>query len=524
MTKQYHVAIFNRKSRSEGDTDETLRNHRQITRRLCEEKGYTYDEYEEIISGASKFEERKELKRLLENIEKGMYDAVVTVKISRLARSGVNSHIIADTLAENNVLLITVKEGTFDLNINAQRTLYDIQSAVNSSEFRTIKDQMRTGMILKAKRGEYVSAKAPYGYDVSIVNKIRTLKPNNDAPTVKLCYDLAEKGFSMKQIVSELNLRGLKSSNGGKFAFKSVQNILKNKQYTGTLLFKLSDKKGKITDDIEVPDAFTSIVSMEQWLKVQDAIKERTSGDNEVRNRSRGEVRTILKDLIYCQCGYKMNFQWNPSRRQLIVKKCRCGMRGILEKNFMEYFWNELISVEKKFRKEWEKALDTSSEDTANEIKTQIDNLNSTKKKLKNRVDKAREKYLDEEFTKEEWLLVKNKSEKEIKEIETNIVELNKRLTAVDTATVVKKYEDRLRWITEVRRIAGKRKGKLTRRVGEDKIPVIQPEDYPEVNRLLKLVIDKIYYRRDDIHTWVDEEGNVEVEKGVFVNVWFITR
>jgi site-specific DNA recombinase len=521
MTKQYHVAIFNRRSRSEGDTEETLRNHRQMTRKLCEEKGYTYDEYEEVISGASKIEERHELKRLLENIEKGMYDAVVTVKLSRLARSGIYSHIIADSLTENNVLIITVKEGTYDLTIDSQRLQYDIVAAFNSNEWRTIRNQMRTGMMEKAKRGEYVSAKAPFGYEAVIKKKIRTLQPNEHAPTVKLTFDLAEQGFSMKQIVKEFNLRSLKTSTGGRFSFKSVQNILKNKQYTGTLVFRFSDKKGNITNNIEVPDAFPEIVSMEQWLKVQDAIKERTSGDNEVRNRTRGEVRTILKDLLYCQCGAKMGFQTTTS---LMVKKCKCGMRGITEKGLLEYFWEELINVEKHFRKEWEKALDTSSEVTTKDFIAQIQALTSSKDKITAKLKRIRDAYADGTFTKEEYLTDKADYEKGKHEIESNIAELNKRLTAVDTVALSKKYEDRLHWISEVRRIASMREGKFVNPVGQITIPRIAPEDYPEVNRVLKLVIDKIHYRRDDEHIWMDEEGNAEIEKGPFINIGITTR
>jgi site-specific DNA recombinase len=525
MSKQYHVAIFNRKSRSDGDTDETLRNHRQITERLCKENGYTYDTFEEVISGASRFEDRIKLREMLEEIDKGKYDAVVTVELSRLARSGHYSQTIADTLAENNVLIITPKE-TIDLSIDSQRLLYDIQSAVNSNEYRVIRNRMRNGIIEKAKRGEYVSGKAPFGYDVVIVNKIRTLKPNANSDTIKLCYDLAEKGFGMKQIVKELNLKGLKSSSGGKFAFKSVQNILKNKQYTGTLVFRLSDKKGNLTEEIEVPNAFPEIISLDQWERVQNAIKARTSGDNEVRNRSRGLVRTILKDLLYCgNCGAKIGFQLNPTRDYLIVKKCRCGMGGITERKLLDYVWEELINVENHFRKEWEKALDTSSEDTINNITAQIDLLASSKERLNKKLIRARDTYLEEVFTKEEYLSAKADIEKEIHEVELNLAELDKRLSAVNKEALVKKYEDRLHWISEVKRIASKREGKLVRPIGEVKIPNIPPEDYPEVNRVLKLVIDKIHYKRnDEDHIWMDEEGNPEVEKGPFINVRITTR
>lgn len=61
------VAIYNRISRDNGESDDVLLNHRTITTRLCESKGYQYKLYEEIESGG-KFEERTELLRMLRHI------------------------------------------------------------------------------------------------------------------------------------------------------------------------------------------------------------------------------------------------------------------------------------------------------------------------------------------------------------------------------------------------------------------------------------------------------------------------
>ncbi|MBT2656581.1 recombinase family protein [Bacillus sp. ISL-18] len=479
MAKQ-HVAIFNRKSRSEGDTDQTLQNHRQITREICKKNGFSYTEYEEIVSGASKWEERHELIRLLDDVEKGLYYAVVITEISRLSRSGHYSQIIADTLAENNVLIITQKE-TIDLNNSNQRLLYDISSAVNSNEYRVIRHRMRTGTVEKAKRGEYVASKSPFGYEAIVIDRKRTLVPTEEAEIVKTIFNMAEQGHGMKDIAKRVNK-----------PYKSVNNILYNKQYTGTLVFHLKDKKGNITEVIEVPEAFEAIVSMEQWLRVQEAIKARLSGDNEVRNRSRGEVRTILKDLVYCDnCGAKIGFQYNPDK-DLMAKKChKCGSKGINEKRLLAEFYNQLEFVEHYWNKEWQKVLDNSSDVNTNDLTVQLEALKSAKGKCSTKLKRSREAYTDGIFTKEEYLSDKADIEKDIKQLEANIREVEQQIAEADIISAEKKLQEKLTILEKVKKAT----------------------DKAEINRLLKLIIDRVYYQRhEEFIVGSQANGEPEIE------------
>ncbi|MCM3272978.1 recombinase family protein [Paenibacillus elgii] len=376
------VCIFNRKSRSDGDTDTTLLNHRTITTELCKRVGVRYTEssiYEEILSGGTKFEERTELLRMLRDIESGLYHAVVVVELQRLARSGHLSQMIADTLEKANCLIITPTL-TYDLRNKEHRLMYDMVSSLGVYELKTTDNRMREGYITKARAGHYVSAQAPYGYDAVwddvIKRRHRTLVPNDKAKYAQLIFQLADEGYSLRDIKEELDKRGIRSSYGNKWYIRTLQHILNNKQYLGILIVQLTDKyTKKVSEIIETHNAFPALVTVEQFIRVQLAIKGRLSGGMETRTRSRGSVRTILKDLVFCNvCNRKTGYTTSSNQKHvLVVKKCECGNRGVLEATLRERFYEQLAFVEQYWREEWDKILNGSIGSSTNNLEWKTD-------------------------------------------------------------------------------------------------------------------------------------------------------
>ncbi|MFB5932372.1 recombinase family protein [Peribacillus frigoritolerans] len=118
------VAIYNRISRDNNESEDVLLNHRTITKRLCESKSNKYKLYEEIESGG-KFEERKVLLQLLKDIAQGLYDGLVVVELSRIARDNLYSQMIAKVLEENDVPIITPSR-IFNLNDESDRFMFDV--------------------------------------------------------------------------------------------------------------------------------------------------------------------------------------------------------------------------------------------------------------------------------------------------------------------------------------------------------------------------------------------------------------
>jgi site-specific DNA recombinase len=100
-----NVAVYLRISRDKGENVDTLQNHRERLERLCEERGYTYTIYEEIVSGQARMEAREALNSLLDDLEK--YDAVVVTAIDRLSRDLEYSIHIFKRLEKAGIPVIT---------------------------------------------------------------------------------------------------------------------------------------------------------------------------------------------------------------------------------------------------------------------------------------------------------------------------------------------------------------------------------------------------------------------------------
>ncbi|MDQ0898427.1 recombinase family protein [Paenibacillus sp. V4I7] len=474
------VAIFNRKSRTDGDNDTTLANHRTQTRQLCERNDYHYTEYEEILSGATKFEDRTELLRMLADVKQGLYFGVVVVELQRLARSGQYSQMIADTLEQHDVKIITPTM-IYNLRDSTHRLMFDMMSAMGVNELKTTDNRMRNGLITKAKSGQYVSAQAPYGYDAvwddPIKRKTRTLVPNGDADHAKLIFDLADKGHSLRDITIELNQRGVSTINGKEWYIRTIQHILNNKSYTGALMLQLKDKYTKQPSElIEVPDAFPALVTIEQWNRVQLAVKSRLSGDMETRTRSRGQVRTILKDLVFCNvCDRKTGYTSSAKRPNvLVVKRCECGNKGIVEPTLAEKFYNELKKVEQYWQEQWDMVLNGTLNTNTDDLDSKLADLETNKAKYTNRSKNARVAFLDGDITREEYLADKADFDGKIAVLDISIAEVKEQMSQMNVDSISTQMKDRFTILDKVRKST----------------------DTKEVNRLLKLIIERVHYQR----------------------------
>lgn len=473
------VAIYNRISRDNDESNDVLLNHRTITTRLCESKGYQYMLYEEIESGG-KFEERKILLKLLKDIEQGLYDGLVVVELSRIARDNLYSQMIAKVLEENDVPIITPSR-IYNLNDESDRLMYDMESMISSKELKTITRRMKNGKLEGAKRGEWIQGNPPIGYKRGDDKKLVIVE--SEAHLVQQIYNFAVSGYGIPSIASKMI--GYKTANGKPFTSTSIYTILKNQTYIGVITYNVKDKKGNITETIVTKNAHEAIITKEQFNSVQQAIKGRMSGDMETRNRSRGNVLNILKDLVYCNvCGLKMGFKKDTKQANAIyLKACKCGNKGVAAHRLLETFMSEFQFIKAFSYDAWQKALETTETVSKDSLVQQVEKLNKTQEKLNAKLKRIRSAYLDEVFTKEEYMSEKSTTESELKRISDAKDNLHQDIESMDKEIISSQYEAMIEKIDRFYYLYNMEASQ---------------QHIAECNRLLKLIINKVLYARGD--------------------------
>lgn len=534
-TNLKNIGILLRISREAGEGRDTLQSHRTIAERYCNEHGYQYKIYEEIISGGKEIIERAELTKLLNDVTEGLLDAVFVVSTDRISRKLGISTEIADTLADYEIPILT-PERSYDLNSN-DRFMFDIEGVMGSHELRVITKRYRRGKREGSLRGEWIQGVPPFGYrrceDITSKNYKHLEIYEEEAKLVRMIFNYALNGYGIPSIVDKMagfKTRSYLTSSGkwheGKsFGISHVNTILKNRVYTGELTYNIKDKRKRVKETIIKPDAHEPIIPLSQFNTVQSAIKGRLSGDMEKRNRSKGECISILKDLLYCDiCGLKMRIRRDSKRKDKIhVNKCKCGNKGIAEERIVTEIWGKLSSLEKQLRESFQKAIEKPTDDSKEFLIESIDKLSQKEQKLKDRLKNMRNDYYDRVVSKEEYLSDKAEVDKELTSINTSKGELSRKLKQFDTETISSEYKTKLKWLDDLRKLSDIYNNRKLFIMGKDlknaPTPSIDKIDIEEVNRLLKLIIDKIHYRRYNEETTLFEDGFVDIEKGDFIKV-----
>jgi site-specific DNA recombinase len=462
-----NVAMYLRISREKQETEDTLQSHRERLIRLCNDRGYSYTIFEEVLSGQSNLEDRKALNEMLDRLEE--FDAVLCVSIDRLSRDLEYSIHIFKRLEKAGVPVITMDR----VYTESDFLMFGVESLMAHQEYKLIRKRMLAGKVDKTMRGENVNARPPFGYDAVRINNKRTFVPNKDAEKVKEIFNLALNGFGTKHIAEMV----------GKPA-KSVHCILINEGYTGTIVYK----------DLRIEDSFEAIITKEDFKKVQEGLKSRNTLEGSKRGRFRGKVLNPLKDLIYCEeCQNKLFFQMsnrNTNHPSLMVRNCTCGRnKGIKADKIMGSFYTQLDYIESMLRDEWQKALDTPVIDTKEMFESQIQDLEKKKTKLAKRLSNAKEMRLDGELNRVEFEEIKKDIEVQIQGLDKSISEISNRIDSLDKTKVSNEYKEKLELIGKINNLKSiPSKGEFP----VTTLPII--EDKEQANRLLKILLEKVYF------------------------------
>lgn len=483
------VIIYLRKSRGDEEHD-SLSNHRMVLEELCKKHGWSYIIKEEYGSSDT-IEFRDTFKEILEeDIPSGAYSAIVVHDWDRLSRNVKDTAIIKETLSLNEVLVVDKSEQVYDFADETIDLMTDVKSIFAKQELQAIKKRFRAGKKAGALKGHWVNGKAPYGYEYN--HKTKKLIPDtkgdpSPADVVKSIFKDAYEGMSMPNITYKLNRMGIPSPMGSTWSTTTLSRIMKQEVYLGKTIFGKSSGSGhlhKKTKPLKVKDrsnwiivnnAHEPLINEDVFYKVRAEIDKRTVS----ATRSKAKISS-LTGIVKCGvCGYGMLIQRKENRSNLI-KPCwhkdalgnKCGNKGIAENKLLNALMNEI----KKYR---DSLLAMSKENNnkgkTEELQHQINEYKIEVKKVKNRLSKAMEHYDDGDYTREEYIELRDKYKNHQKDIEAEIQLLERKIKIEEQVDVSDKAEVLDKFYNELPRL-------------------IESEDVSEedVNRALKKFIDSI--------------------------------
>lgn len=462
----YKVGIYIRLSKEDEEKEkysesESIQNQRTLLMQYIKENKLNFiAEYvDDGVSGTSF--DRPAFNKMIEDIEQGKINMVITKDLSRLGRNYVQSGYYTETyFPEHNVRYIAILDNIDTGLDSANNDIAPFKSILNEMYAKDTSKKINSVLQSKRKQGEYLGT-APYGYKKDPENKYHLIKDEEAAEVVKTIFRMFLEGYGTMQIAdylseqkipipSDYNKRNreTKSITYGLWAQSTVRFILSNEVYTGTVIQgkrkKISFKSNKFVDVpeedwIRVPNMHEAIVSQEDYQRARKII-EATKG-------SRNDVNDYLfKGLLKCyDCKGYIGIR-SPDKNGNIYGRCqRYGRYGKFDvcspHNFnYQVFEESMIGVLREICKEYsnKKKLEEiakkskSKEDKKLDLENKIENYKTQIKKETRKLELLYEDRLAEIITVENYIENAKKNKNDIEDYQKRIKELEKELNGED--------------------------------------------------------------------------------------------
>ena len=309
------VAIYARVSTDAQEARGTIGSQLALLRERVAKEGHELvAEYtDDGFSGARL--DRPALDALRDAAEAGHIEGVWCLSADRLARMYAYQVIVLDELSRHGV---TVRfHDTPPIEDDPQaRLLTQVQGVIAEYERAKIAERYRRGKLWRARSGEAIAWKVPYGY-----HRIRRVgeRPahleifEHEASVVRRIFDdYVRKDISMRQIARGLNRDGIRSPAGrAVWGVSTIGRILRNEAYIGRIYYNRTEtvpQRRHAGKTRQVPRPRDHWIAIAVPAILDEALFEaaqRISRDNARWNPRRAEPgHWLLRGLVKCgHCG-----------------------------------------------------------------------------------------------------------------------------------------------------------------------------------------------------------------------------
>ena len=439
------IAIYCRVSTEEqSENGYSIDEQERLLEEWCKKMGYViYKCYSDRGISGKNIKDRPALKELLSDAKAGKFDMVISWKINRLSRKLEDVLKIVNLLEKNNITFKSYSE-PFETDTPAGRMQFQMMALIGEFERGTIAQNVKMGMIAKAKSGNWCGGRV-LGYDLVPNNSPEEEKKGKnkleinekEAEIVRFIFNEYSKGKGYKAITNKMNKLGYKTKKGNNFSVGSIRDILTNPVYIGEIRYNVrqnwSEKRRRNINPnpIRVKGKHEAIIDRELWDKVQLILESKKGKPSRIYD---GEYP--LTGILRCpKCGAGMvisrttNTLADGSKKRIAYYCCGnwknkgtsvCNSNTIRVDKANEYVFKkieELVSNEAVI-KAVVKNINKERKDKVKPAKRLLGDIDKELEKLDKRKRKIFEAYEDDILTKAEFQIRKDELNEKIRILE----------------------------------------------------------------------------------------------------------
>ena len=326
----YNVGIYIRLSREDDDKvmmSESITNQKSLLLQYVKENNLrVYDIYIDDGYSGTNFD-RPDFNRLLNDIELGKVNMVITKDMSRLGRDYIGTgNLIEKYFPEHNVRYIAVTDNIDTFLDSSNNDIAPFKAIMNDMYAKDISKKIKSSLRAKQKEGKFVGGRTPFGYIQDPEDKNHLVINEEQASVVKRIFDMCLEGLSFYKIAKQLTHEGIKTPaqyysfewknnynlKYGQWHSKTIRDILTNQIYIGDMVqnrrSKVNYKIKKVIrnnpkDYIIVENTHEPIINKEKFYEVQKRIPKNVGRNEKKENH-------LLDGLLYCgDCGHRISIQ-----------------------------------------------------------------------------------------------------------------------------------------------------------------------------------------------------------------------
>lgn len=428
------VALFRVSTEKQSTEGSSLDAQQRIYREMAPVRGWvTVQEFMGYESASQAASDRRVLQQVLTCIRTNEVDAIYVHEQSRLTRGDQLEVALLFRELQERKIKILVGGVLRDPSSIDDGFMLSIQSLVDHTETRRIKERMQRGKKQRAMQGKKTSGPSPYGYRNPLPHESGrgTLQiVDEEAVVVRKIFQLAAAGKGDRCISRDLNDAGIPAPRGGTWGKSTVRRVLECPAYIGTSVshvwvsgkqnkrsFKLNlDNEGAI----KVADAHAPIIDRETW----DAVRSRP-------RVPRTNTPRLLTGLLHVD-GKKYDGTVSKGKKYYAAPKGTKGMAWLEEQATDDAIWDHFVSLASSEQFVKRLLVEAHNPTEQEKLQQEIGYIDSELARLRKRLDGYFRMRADDEMTKEQYAAKKRDAEGDIAKLSRELADLQAKTVTFD--------------------------------------------------------------------------------------------